>query len=297
MILGMFCISLNDMVIKSLSGDYPLHQIVFVRTGLGIMLSMIILQMEGGFGLLRTTRVPLHLLRAVLVVAGNFFFYAAIVAMPIATANALYFVSPLFITLLSIPVLGERVGPRRIAAVIVGFLGVLLMLLPQLRGAEGSVGWVALLPICAAACYASMSILTRKLGQFSRASALAIYMQSAFLVVSLMFYFVAGDGRYLSEDSSDSMVFLLRAWVWPDISDLLPMLGLGALSAIVGYVMSQAYRLASAAVVAPFEYVLLLFALFWGWTVFGEWPAREVLIGAAVIIGAGVYIFLREKRS
>ena len=296
MLIGMFFISLNDMVVKTLSGAYPLHQILFVRTALGIVLSTIILQMEGGFSLLKTNRVGLHVLRAMLIVSGNSLLYAAIAAMPLATANALYFVAPLFVTLLSVPVLGEKVGPRRIGAVAVGFLGVLLMLSPQLRGSEGSVGWVAVLPIFAAACYAGMSVLTRKLGQFSRASALAIYMQAAFLMVSIAFYLIAGDGKFLKPDSSESTQFLLRAWIWPPLSDLLPMLGLGVISAVVGYVMSQAYRLANAAVVAPFEYVLLLFALFWGWTIFGEWPEQEVLLGASVIIGAGIYIFLRENR-
>ena len=296
MVTGMFCISLNDMIVKALSGGYPLHQIVFVRTGLGILFSFIILQLEGGIHLLKTSNISLHMLRALLVVMGNSLFYAAIVAMPLATANALYFVAPLFVTLLSVPVLGERIGPRRVAAVLAGFAGVLLMLWPQMRGGADSVGWVALLPLGAAASYAGMSVLTRKLGQFSRASALAIYLQVAFLLVSTAFFLIAGDGRFVGPESSASMTFLLRAWVWPAVDDLLPMLGLGFISAIVGYSMSQAYRLASAAVVAPFEYVLLIFALFWGYTVFGEWPVPEVLMGAGVIILAGVYVFWRENR-
>ncbi|WP_373488145.1 DMT family transporter [Blastomonas sp.] len=296
MVTAMFCISLNDMVVKSLAGSYPLHQIVFARTGLGILFSIIFLQLEGGFPLLRTTQVGLHIFRALLVVLGNSLFYAAIVAMPLATANALYFVAPLFVTLLSIPVLGERIGPRRLLAVLVGFAGVLLMLWPQMRGGADSVGWIALLPLGAAASYAGMSVLTRKLGQFSRASALAIYLQAAFLIVSIGFYLVAGDGRFVGPDTSGPLTFLLRAWVWPASGDIVPMMGLGLLSAIIGYSMSQAYRIASAAVVAPFEYVLLIFALFWGYTIFGEWPVPEVLMGAAIIIAAGVYVFWRENR-
>ncbi len=296
MITGMFCISLNDMFVKALSGDYPLHQIVFARTVIGLLITLVLLRLEGGFALLRTGQSGLHLLRALLVVFANSAFYAAIVAMPLATANALYFVAPLLVTLLSIPVLGEPVGPRRMMAVVVGFAGVLLMLWPQLRGGTDSVGWVAVLPLLAAAGYAGMSVLTRKLGRATRASALAIKLQLAFIVVSSGFYLVAGDGRFVTPDSNDSMRFLLRAWVWPQFQDLWVMLALGVLSAVVGYTMSQAYRLASAAVVAPFEYILLVFALFWGWTVFGEWPVIEVLIGAAIIIAAGIYIFWRENR-
>ena len=114
--------------------------------------------------------------------------------------------------------------------------------------------------------------------------------------MSVLFYLVAGDGRFVDADSNGSLVFLLRAWIVPTGADLLPMAGLGFLSAIVGYTMSQAYRLSNASVVAPFEYVLLVFSLFWGWVIFGEWPVPAVFAGAAVVIGAGFYIFLRENR-
>ena len=96
MVAGMFCISINDMLIKSLSGGYPLHELVLLRSAVGIGFSFVLLQIEGGVKLLRTGRYGLHLLRALLVVFANSALYAAIVAMPLAMANALYFVAPLF---------------------------------------------------------------------------------------------------------------------------------------------------------------------------------------------------------
>lgn len=299
MIAGMFFISLNDMLIKALSGDYPLHQLVFLRSFIAIFFAVVMLHIEGGWSLLRTGRPALHLLRGVLIVFANSALYAAIVAMPLATANAIYFVAPLFVTLLSIPVLGEHVGARRFVAIGVGFAGVLLMMVPQFGrgGAEGGLGWVVILPVLAAAGYASMSVLTRKLGATSRASALAIHIQLAFIVISLLMYLVAGDGRYLPPDAGDSIRFLLRPWVWPELDDWLPIAGLGVLSGFVGYLMSQAYRLSRASVVAPFEYILLIFSLFWGWTVFGEWPEPVVFAGAAIVIASGIYVFLREGQK
>ena len=297
MVAGMFCISMNDMLIKAMSGSYPLHQIVFARTVVGLALTLVLLRLEGGFALLRTDRAGLHLLRAGLVVFANSAFYAAFVAMPLATATALYFIAPLLVTLMAIPVLGERVGPRRLLAVLAGFGGVLLMLSPHLSGGPESAGWLALLPLLAAAGYAGSAVLTRKLGHGSRASALAVYIHSAFLVVSLLFYVVAGDGGLMPEGTNSSLEFLLRPWVWPLPGDLWPMLGLGVLSGVVGYAMAQAYRMASASVVAPFEYLLMIFALFWGWTVFGEWPLPQVLAGAAVIVAAGIYVFWRGERA
>lgn len=293
MIAGMFCISLNDMLIKGLSGDYALHQIVLWRSAVALVLTLGFVQLEGGVRLLRTKTPGLHALRAMLVVFANSCFYAAIVLMPLATATAIYFVAPLFVTLLSIPVLGEPVGLRRILAVLTGFFGVLIMMWGQL---EGGAGWSAILPVLAAAGYAGMSVLTRKLGHASSAAALSFYIQISFVTVSGLIWWVAGDGRYLHDTSPESMVFLFRAWQPAATSDIPVLLGLGCLSALIGYAMAQAYRQAKASVVAPFEYILLIFALFWGWTMFGEWPAATVFVGAAIIIGSGVYIVWRESR-
>ncbi len=296
MLAGMLFISVNDMLVKTLSGDYPLHQLIFLRSVVALVFTGVLLQMEGGFGLLNTGRWRLHILRALLIVCANSALYAALAAMPLATATALYFVAPLFVTLLSIPVLDETVGPRRFAAIGVGFTGVLLMMYPQMGRGEGTLGWVVVLPVIAAGCYASMSVLTRKLGATSRASALAMQIQLAFIVVSIIVYLLAGDGRYAQSSDNPAVQFLLRGWVWPAPGDWVFILGLGLMSGIIGYLMTQAYRLSRASAVAPFEYVLLIFSLFWGWTVFGEWPQASVLLGAAVVIASGIYVFTREGR-
>jgi S-adenosylmethionine uptake transporter len=297
MSVGMFLISLNDMLVKSLSGDYPLHQLVFLRAIIGLLIAAAILQFEGGWQALRVRNPSLHVLRAALIVIANSAFYAAIVAMPLATATAIYFVAPLFVTLLAIPILGEQVGPRRIAAVSVGFIGVLVILWPKLSNASG-IGWIAVLPVVAAAGYATMSVLSRKLGQHAPASVLSFWVQVAFILSGAVAWVLAGDGRWIQDpDVSESAKFLLRAWVWPDPWDALVIAALGVTSGLVGYAMSQAYRLAAASTIAPFEYLLMLYALFWGWTIFGEWPAPTVFLGAGIIIASGAYIVWRERRS
>ena len=103
-VLGMFCISLNDVMIKEFSGDYPLHQIVFARSGIGIMFSLVLVQMEGGWGILKTRRPGLHMLRGLLIVIANMTFFLALAVLPLADATALFFAAPLFITVLSIPI-------------------------------------------------------------------------------------------------------------------------------------------------------------------------------------------------
>lgn len=93
------------------------------------------------------------------------------------------------------------------------------------------------------------------------------------------------------------MQFLLRAWIWPAASDWWVMLGMGANAAVIGYCLSQAYRLADAATVAPFEYIGLPMAVFWGWIVFAELPLWEVWAGMALILGSGLFVFLRERQK
>ncbi len=291
---AVFCMSVNDMTIKLLSGGYPLHQMVFVRSAIGIVFTLAMVQVEGGWRILRTDRPLLHLLRGLLIVAANMTFFAALAVLPLGTATALFFVAPLLITLLSIPLLGETVGPRRFLAVGIGFLGVLLMMRPG--GGIGPGTAVLLLPVVAAFCYAFMQILTRKLGLTSKASAMAAYIQGTFIVVSLGFGLVAGDGRFAEGVTDPSLIFLLRAWVWPQVEDLPYFAILGAMSAVIGYSLSQAYRSADAAVLAPFEYGALAMAIFWGWAIFGELPSPQVAAGIALVAGAGLFVFVRERQ-
>lgn len=293
-LLGVLCGSLNDLGIKLLSGEYPLHQMIFVRSVIGVLVTLAFLQMEGGFALLRSRRPGLHLLRSGLVVMSNMTFFAALAVMPLGAATALFFVAPLFITLLAIPVLGEPIGRHRITAVLVGLLGVAVMMAPGVDW--GGIGrWNLLLPVLAAMFYAGMQVLTRKLGAYTAASALALYIQMTFLTVSALFFLVAGDGRFAEGLSHPSALFLLRAWVWPEAGDFWVFVLLGLMSAAIGYSMGMAYKLGNASVVASYEYAALPLALLWGWMIFGEVPRSVVWLGVALIAGAGLYVFARER--
>ncbi len=297
-LIGILAISVNDMLIKFLSGGYPLHQMVFTRSLIGIGFGLALVQIEGGWRILKTDRPGLHLLRGLLIVAANLTFFTALAVMPLAEATAVFFVAPLMITLLSIPLLGEKVGPMRLGAVVVGFLGVIVMTRPWQTGVGRDVGLLMyVLPVVAAFTYALNSVLTRFLGAKSKASAMAVYIQTCFIIVSFLFWLVAGDGRYASAFENESVIFLLRAWVWPDDGDRWLFVGLGLNSAIVGYCLGQAYRLADAATVAPFEYVGLPLAIFWGWVIWGDLPDLPVAIGITLILGSGLFVFLRERQK
>lgn len=296
--LGVLCaigaataFSFNDMAIKFLSGEYPLHQIVFVRAIIGLILTMIVFaQLEGGIKL-RTNHPWMHAFRAGMLVLANVCFFTAIASMPLADATAIFFVSPLLITGMSVIFLGETVGPRRWACVFIGLVGVIIIVGP---GRE-SFQIAAILPMVAALCYGATHMLTRRMRAMDSAATMAIYIQLAFVIFAGSFGLVAGDGSFLTSDNP-SLIFLLSPWVWPPAQDIAVMALTGVASATGGYLITQAYRLSEAGLVAPFEYLALIFAIFWGFLIWGEIPSWIVAFGIALVLGSGVYLAVREAK-
>ena len=284
--------SASDMLIKTLSGDYPLHQIVLIRAIIALVIILgIFMPLEGGYKNLRSTRWRLHVFRGLCVVVANMSFFVGIAAMPLAEATAIFFVAPLFITALSVPFLRERVGIRRWMSIAVGLIGVVVIMRP---GTE-AFRYAALAPVLAAFAYASMQITARKLGVTERASTMAFYVQATFLLVCAASGLTVGDGRLAEGIENPTLLFLLRAWVIPAQTDGVVMIAIGILSALGAYLISQGYRLAEATTVAPFEYIALPLAMFWGVIVFDEWPDAIALIGIVLILGSGLYAFWREN--
>nr|WP_280859688.1 DMT family transporter [Pararhodobacter sp. SW119] len=284
--------TLGDMAVKSLSDSYPLHQVTLMRSfvALGLLFGLV-LPLTGGFAQLRTRRPVIHVVRGGFMLGANMAFFLALAAMPIADATAIFFISPMVIAVFSVIFLSETVGPRRWAAIAVGFLGVLIMIRPG----TDAFSIVALLPLLAAVCYASLHMMTRRLGATDSAATMAVYMQMAFLMFSLLVGASIGDGR-LDTGTHASLSFLLRAWVWPDPADAFLFLLTGFGSAIGGFLISQAYRSCEAALIAPLEYVAMPMAIFWGYVVFAEWPDRIAWLGFLLIVGSGIFMIWRETQ-
>jgi drug/metabolite transporter (DMT)-like permease len=282
--------SLNDMSVKFLSGDYALHQIVLTRSIFGLILTLaIIVPLEGGFANLKTKRIKLHLLRGMCVVFANMVFFLSLASLPFADATAVFFIAPLIITGFAVLFLGEKVGLRRWLAVGVGLIGVIVILKPG----SDSMRWIALMPAAAAIAYAALHTLTRKIGVAEKASTMSFYIQVTFIVVSGTIGIGLGDGRFHGT-GDPSLDFLFRAWVIPTRFDFLVMVAIGIGSAGGGYLISQAYRIAEAGKIAPFEYVAMPLAIMWGVLIWNEWPDMYTWIGITLIVGAGLYVFWRE---
>ena len=295
--LGMLCISINDLFVKQFSKNYPLHEIIFIRSLIAILFTLLLVKSEGGLKILKTQQPIQHALRAVAIFLCNMIFFSAIATLPLATATALFFVAPIFITLLSIPLLGEKVGIRRLLAVITGFLGVFIMMKPNTWSMSDIPPFIYFLPVIAAVLYALMQIMTRKLSKSSKPAALAFYIQLAFVIFSLIFGLTFGDGKLADVSSNTSLQFIFKGWAFPKTSDLPYFFALGCLAAGVSYFMSKAYSTAAAASVAPFEYVLMPLSIFWGWTFFGDIPDLYIFIGIIFVVGSGLYVLIREKKK
>ena len=286
------CFSATDVTIKFLSDAYALHQIVLLRSAIGIVaIVTILMATSNGLKTLKTQRLTRHLVRGLSVVVANMLFFLGLVAMPLADAVALFFISPSIITLFSILFLKEHVGPHRWFAIGLGFVGVVIMVQP------GSNEFVlaSLLPIGAAVCYAVLHTLTRTMRDTESASTMTFYIQVAFVIVSALMWFVVGDGRF-NDPSSPSLSFLLRPWGAWEYGDIKLFILLGTGSTLGGYLISQAYRLAESGLAAPFEYVALPLAMIWGFVVFNEWPSHLTLVGSSFILTSGLYTLYRETR-
>jgi drug/metabolite transporter (DMT)-like permease len=280
----------QDMAIKFISGNYALHQIILFRASVAILFTLLILvPIDGGYKYLLSKRLGLHLLRGFGIVIANLCFFTAIVTVPLAEAVAIFFIGPLLITLLSVFLLGEKVGIQSWVAVFVGLLGVMIMLRPGF----GVFNPASLLPIAAALSYSLVQIMTRKLGEAEKASTMVFYIQINLFFFSSLMGLIFGDGNF-SAPSQPIIFYLFRAWIVPTGQDLMIMFGIGMFSGFGTYCISQAYRISKAGLIAPFEYVALPLSVFWGITIFGNWPDLVSWMGIILIAGSGLYVVYSE---
>ena len=205
-------------------------------------------------------------------------------ALPLAEAIALFFVSPIFVTLLAGPLLGERVGLKSWFAVAIGFAGVLFILRPGSDLFEPA----ALLSLISAAAYALAMVLARRLGVSEPATVMAFYQNGAYLLGALVIAGVCA-ALGLTKLGHPSLDFLVRPWVLPTIKDFLLMAACGVIAAFAMSLLTQAYKLAEANHVTVFEYTGMIWAPLWGFLFFGESPRWMTLVGMGLIVVAGVY--------
>jgi drug/metabolite transporter (DMT)-like permease len=272
MLFAVALFSLMDAGLKLLSSQYPAFQVAAMRGAASLPFVLVWAAATTGLRPLLRVRWPLHLLRGVLGVAMMWGFVYALRTLPLSTAYSIFFVAPLLITALSVPFLGEQVGPRRWIAIAIGLVGVLVVLRPTGDGVLTVAGLAVLL---AALGYAVSAITVRVLARTDSTQA---------MVVWLMAMMALGAG----------------AFAWPDWVPLRGehawlIAGIGVAGALGQYAITEAFRLGQASLLAPLEYTALLWGVLLDLTIWGVLPDSVTWVGSAIIIASGLYLLRRER--
>ena len=270
--------------VRQLGDVAPVGQMVFFRSACAIPPVLLIYALRGELMTAVRTRRPLGQLgRGALSVAGMFTNFSSLTRLPLADATAISFASPLITVALAAVILKETVRLYRWSAVLVGFAGVIVMLIPHFdlshyatAGAASVATAGSIFAITAAFCNAGTVIQTRRLAQSETTSSIVFYFS---LVTAL-----AGA------------VTLPFAWHTPTGSELVMLISLGVFGGIAHIFLTESYRHATASVIAPFDYSAMLWALLLGYWVFGELPSALVYLGASIVTGAGLFVIWRERQ-
>ncbi|MDH6234075.1 drug/metabolite transporter (DMT)-like permease [Mesorhizobium soli] len=282
--LGVLVFSTQDPLIKAVSDRYPVMEVMAIRCVVALPIMLLLVHRDVGLGALVSRNFGLLSLRALTLFASYTAYYLALAALPLADAVALYFMAPLFIMVLSGPYLGERVSWQSFATVSVGLVGVLVMLRPG----GGMFEWAALLSLLSAGLYGFAQMTARKLGATESSTVMSFYQNGVYLlgaIVTALVFMVVDVGHI----THPSLRFLTRGWEWPTTGDFLMMASCGVIASAGMTLLSQAYRLAPANIVATFEYTGILWAPLWGFLFFAEVPHTSTVLGGVLIVGAGLF--------
>ena len=285
---GMAFFSIQDSLIKYIYEDVALFELYFGRTLIQsiILLSFVLLTKKTI--ILKTHYPVLTLIRVVCF--GFSFFYISLTFMTLAMTSALFFSCPFFMSMFAKFFLKEKIGIRRWSAIFVGFIGVLIVLNPSLE----EFNFFKLAPVACALCYATSMTITKY-----TSSKDSIYTQMTWLYIfaifaSIIIFLVSGDGKF-NNFSDSTMQFIFREWftnpaeAWPYV------LIMGIVASISFFCVFSAYSIASPSIVSLFEYSYIVWAMLAGYILFETVPVPRTFIGASIIIGAGFYMYYREK--
>jgi len=271
MLLSILLFSLMDANVKWLGATYPTAQIMFFRCAVALVPVLVIVAMRGGIGVLRTHQKKLHLLRSLMGIMAMGLAFYAFSLMPLAEAVSILHTAPLFMTALSVLLLRESVGIRRWSALVLGFIGMLLVVRPGTDMlASGS-----LYMLMAAFSIGCTSIIIRHLGKIDDPVCITFYFTVTGVILSL-----AG--------------MLMQGWKTPEMTDLALLMLVGLLGGLAQYLMTLSYQHLALGVVAPLKYLSIVFSGTIAYLVWGEVPDLQSVFGISIIILTGLYTLHRE---
>lgn len=288
-VAGVCLVAVQDGMMKAMLADYSVWVLLFTRSAVAMVVLTPLIWRLGPPHRLATPLWPLHLARGALFLTGFAAIYAAFPLMPIAEVTTIFFAAPLFTALLAALWLGETIGIHRIGALVVGFCGVLVALNPT----SEAFTWAAVLPLVGAINYALAQTIARRIGDRDTTLTVGLYSLtfSGLLILPL--------GWTVSQFGGFGAAHPHLQFTFPDRFDagLLWLLLLGVIGMIAYMLLSRAYQVASASLVAPFDYLYLPLAVLMGYLVWHEVPRTTTLLGMALIVASGLYLAYRELRA
>lgn len=286
--IGMSFFVIQDGMMKHLLGPISMWVLIMARGAMAVLVFVPVIAFLGAPHRLLTPLWPIHLLRAVLFAWGFSLFYAAFPLMGLAEITTIFFAAPLIVAIMAALWLGETIGPHRIGALIVGFAGVIIAMNPT----GDNFRWASILPLLCAVCYAAGQILARQIGDRETSLTTGLY------TVAFSGVLIVPTGWTLNQIVQFGPEFGHLRWDPVPPADLLHLLVILGLVGLVGYtLLSRAYQIANASLVAPFDYTYLPMATVMAWVLWGEVPSAGILTGMALIIASGLYLGYRELRQ
>jgi len=289
-LLGMAFFSIQDALIKFIYEDAALYELYFGRTFVALVLLVGYLKYSDQKIILKTYYPFLTIFRVVCFFFGFSFFYISLTYMSLAMANALFFSSPFFVSILATIFLKEKVGIRRWSAIFVGFIGVYIVLNPDFNDFD----YMKLAPVACALCYSTSMTITKITSDKDNVYTQMIHLYLGAILISILFFIFAGKGQF-NNFTDPTFQFIFREWftnpsyAWPFIAVM------GCIGAVAFYFILNAYSIASPSVVSLYEYSLIIWSILTGYFLFNNIPTLRTFIGVSIIIGAGIYIYLRER--
>tara|TARA_B100000965_G_scaffold386753_1_gene389340 strand:+ start:133 stop:1083 length:951 start_codon:yes stop_codon:yes gene_type:complete len=289
-LLAMMVFSIQDGIMKHIYNFVSLYEIYLIRTLVSFALILIFLKLTKKPIVFKSEYPVLTFCRVILFFFGFSSFYVSLTVLPLGTATALFFVTPFLITIFAHFILKEEIGIRRWSAIIVGFVGVYITLNPDFS----DFNYLSLLPILCALCYSLSMIIIKKTSEKDSVYTQTFTFYIGAILISIIFYFIIGDGQYNSSDHPASQ-FIFRKWFVNFETNILLMTITGITATAAFLFLFTAYSIASPSVVSPFEYSILFWSPLIGWLYFNEIPTLSTVIGILIIVSSGIYIFMREK--
>jgi len=289
-LLAMMVFSVQDSIMKYIYNFVSLYEVYLVRTIVSFVLIVLFLKLTKRPIVFKTQYPVLTFCRIILFFFGFSSFYVSLTVLPLATATALFFVTPFLITIFASIFLKEKIGLRRWVAVIIGFIGVYVILNPNFNNFD----YLSLTPILCAFCYSLSMIIIKKTSDKDSVYTQTFTFYLGAIFISSIFYLIIGDGQYNTGNNPASQ-FIFKEWFVNLESSFFLMIATGVTATLAFLLLFTAYSVASPSVVSPFEYSILLWSSLIGWIFFNEIPDLKTVIGIFIIVASGIYIFVREK--